>query len=1274
VLLATDRVTTTRRDGDIETRMEIAVVAADAAEVRRVTVTNQGNEPREIELTSYGEIVLGSPDADRAHPAFANLFVETEWHEWCSAITATRRPRSASEPRLWLVHVADAGADRVGPVSCETDRARFLGRGRSRQNPVALDHEGPLSGTTGAVLDPIFALRARVRLEPGQAATVAFTTLVATSADRAFELADRYRHPHSAQRALDMAWTAAQVELRELNVSATEAAVFQELAGHLLYADPLLRVPRDEIGRNEGSQPLLWANGISGDLPILLATITAAEGLPTLRQLLSAHHYWRRRGLRVDLVVLNAYPSTYVGELNDKITEMVLGSIEAGQIDRPGGVFLRKSDQFDEAALRMLRATARAHVECDGRPLGRILASLTARREDGEGSNGEHGASNGAADGAANGAPRMGRATPTAVRVLRRIRAVIGAEERPASWGAAAGRAEPADGGSAEVHASDGIVFDERPPLALDNGVGGIADGGAYEIRIRDRRLPPAAWSNVIANARAGFVVTERGGGFTWVENSQFFRLTPWHNDPVSDPPGEVLYLRDEDTGEVWSATAAPIEHATPYVIRHDAGATTCEHEHAGIATHLTLGVAEHDSVKLSLLRVTNRGAGPRRISITAYVEWTLGVLREQTQHQVRTTFVPELGAILARNSFDPQFAGWVAFCAISEPLTSHTGDRREFIGRNGMLRDPAGMRAERLAGATGAALDPCAALRCTLELAPGETRELVVALGAAQGEAAARELAGRHHESTRAKYALANAARVWDRRLDVVRVTTPEPTLDVLLNRWSLYQALACRMWARSALYQSSGAYGFRDQLQDVMAFVYAEPGVAREHILRAASRQFVEGDVQHWWHEPSGRGVRTRISDDLVWLPYVVSQYVAVTGDAGILDEEVAFLTMRTLEPHQEEIYDLPTVADERATLYEHCLRALRKACTVGVHGLPLIGTGDWNDGMNRVGVEGRGESVWLAWFLIATLRPFADRAAARGQPDVASELRAHADGYAASVEANGWDGAWYRRAYFDDGSPLGSAANDECRIDSIAQSWSVISGAGDPKRRTAAMASMRGQLADEQARLIRLLTPPFDETPHDPGYIKGYLPGVRENGAQYTHAATWAALATAMEGDGDGAFQLYQMLNPFTHARTPDEVERYKVEPYVVAADVYTAEGHVGRGGWTWYTGSASWMYRVGLEAILGFTKRGDTLVIEPRVPRDWPELTIEYRFGGSLYVITVSEPYLVGARGGEIRIDGQPVDGGVIPLVDDGAKRLVTIRARSAPTDTAATVRG
>ncbi|HYC33765.1 MAG TPA: glucoamylase family protein, partial [Gemmatimonadales bacterium] len=864
--LATDRVSILRADGAIETRVEIVAVPTDGAEVRRVTVTNTGDEEREIELTSYGEIVLAPPDADRAHPAFGNLFVETEWHEWCSAITATRRPRSAKERPCWGVHLVDAGPHEVGPVSCETDRARFLGRGRSPRNPVALADAGPLSGTTGAVLDPVFAIRVRVRLGPRQSAAVGFTTLVAPTRERAFELADRYHHPHAAQRALDLAWTSAQVDLRELGISAEDAGVFQELAGHLFYPNPALMAAPQEQVRGRGPQSLLWSIGVSGDWPILLATIETEDGLPTLRQLLVAHHYWRRRGMMVDLVVLNTRGASYQRELEGRIGTAIQASPARDTVDRPGGVFYRRRELLAPEVLAMLRATARVHLDCDGRSLARLVQAASTAEEQVPEPRGPTARRSGAVE-----AP--GLLTQMRVRTARSARTLL---DTAAALLAKNDAARLAD--RRHPYRASGVA---APAGDFGNGYGAPAADGEYEIRVEGGRLPPAPWANVVANPSGGFFVTERGAGCTWAGSSYFYRLTPWHNDPVTDPPGEAIYLRDEETGGAWCPTPGPLPAHGRYTVRHGPGASTFEHEREGIATSLLMGMAEDAAVKLSLLRVTNTGDRPRRLTLTAYAEWTLGALREHTSHQVQTAFEAPHRAILARNSFDPSFAGMVAFFALSEKLAGHTADRREFLGRNGTVDAPAHLGAP-LAGVTGPGADPCAVLRAVLELAPGEQRDVAIVLGAADGREAAVALLERYGAAAPAREAVEANRRRWRDRLSVIQVRTPEPTFDLLVNNWTLYQAISCRMWGRTALYQSSGAYGFRDQLQDVMALVYAEPALARAHILRAAARQFPEGDVQHWWHAHTGRGVRTRCSDDLAWLPYVTAQYLRVTGDA--------------------------------------------------------------------------------------------------------------------------------------------------------------------------------------------------------------------------------------------------------------------------------------------------------------------------------------------------------------------------------------------------------
>lgn len=1221
VLFASDRVTFHRRDGDIETQMEIAVASDDAAEVRRITIFNRSSTAHEIELTSYSEVVIAPPDSDRAHPAFGNLFVQTEWLPESAAILAMRRPRSAVDKATWCGHVLAVGPGVSAAVSCETDRARFIGRGRSARDPIALDGDLDLSGTVGAVLDPVLALRTRLTIPAGRSAMATFTTFMADNREQAVQLADLYHDNYSARRALDLSWAQAQAELRELGISPADAALYQELAGHLLFSHPGFKGLAAKGGNNMLGQQELWALGISGDWPILLATLDSADGLPSVRQLLRVHHYWRLKGITCDLVILNEHPPTYLQELSDALLTTVMASSESGLLDRPGGVFLRRADVLTPDDIELLHSVARIQVDCDGLGLGNFLEFPNVEEKpDISQPSPASAASSSNGTGSSNGTSKRNRA-----------------------------KAKSAEGASVSVDTS---------MLQHFNGLGGFNDNHEYEIRLSGETLPPAPWVNVIGNPAGGFVISEVGSGVMWAENSYFFRLTPWQNDPVRDPSGECIYLMDDDTGEVWSPTPEPMRKRATYTVKHGAGYSIFEHEQHGVETSLRMGMPELDPVKIQVLRLTNSGTVVRRLTITSYVEWVLGVDREKTQEHVRTAMDGTNQTMLAHNYFDPLFASRIAFSAVSEPLSSFTAGRAEFIGRNRSLSDPAGLSLDTFSGDVGDTIDPCAALQMKIELKPGETREVTVLLGAGSGKEDALALVSRYRAPDAANAALDHAARVWRARLGTISVRTPEPTFDLIVNQWALYQGLSCRMWARSAVYQSSGAFGFRDQLQDVMAFTYTEPKLARDHIIRCASRQFEEGDVQHWWHPHSGRGVRTRFSDDLVWLPYVVNHYLSLSGDNTVLDEPVSYLTMRLLNANEHEVYDLPQVSALVEPVYDHCVRALRKASTVGDHGLPLIGSGDWNDGMNRVGIEGKGESVWLAWFLIATLRKFAEHAAARGDTDVSNEFQRRANDYTAAVESSAWDGAWYRRAYYDDGTAMGSSTSDDCKIDSIAQTWGIISRAGNPERTRTAMRSLNEHLVREDARLIMLLTPPFDKSKHDPGYIQGYLPGVRENGAQYTHAALWVALATALQGDGDRAMELYQMINPVTHALTPDDVARYKVEPYVVAADVYTAEGHLGRGGWTWYTGSASWLYRVGLEAILGFTKRGETLEMDPCIPSTWKEFSLEYRHADSIYDITVRNPSGVQQGVLSTTVDGVVVNG-PIPLAAGGRRHDVIV---------------
>jgi cyclic beta-1,2-glucan synthetase len=1193
-----------RRDRSLTTILEVTVSPEDA-EVRRLSITNLGARARTIQVTSYAELSLASQAADVTHPAFSNLFVETEFVSQVGAVVATRRKRSADETAVWAAHVLVVEGESIGDLQYETDRAKFLGRARDIRNPVSILDGRALSNTVGPVLDPVMSLRRTVRVPPSSTVRISFSTIVASTREEVLDLADKYRDTSTFERISTLAWTQAQVQLHHLGIHPEEAQLFQRLANAVLYSDISMRPSSDLLSKSSLELPTLWAQGISGDLPIILARIDDTDDVEIIRQLLRAHEYWRMKQLSADLVIINEQPTSYLQELQSSLETLVRGSqlrLSPDTSGVSGKIVLLRGDLITAETRIQLQTVARAVI------LSRrgTLAEQITRSQ-----------------------PRQHpiAAPQKAIRATKQVDVPV-----------------------------------PKEVLQNFNGFGGFAEKGReYVIVLNEGLRTPEPWINVIANPSFGFLVSESGTGFTWSLNSHENQLTPWSNDHVTDTPGEAIYIRDESSGEVWSPTALPIrgENAR-YVARHGHGYSRFQHVSNGIALDLVQFVPREDTIKISRLTLQNDSERKRRLSVTAYVEWVLGSSRSTSAPFIITEIDPDSGALFARSAWNGEFGGRIAFADLAGRQSSYTGDRTEFLGRNGTPALPAALtHGGPLSGSVGAGLDPCAALQTAFELSPGARLEIVFFLGEAENRERARELLKQYRAADLDEVFRAVTLQ-WDDVLGTVQVTTPDPGMDLMLNRWLLYQTLACRVWARAAFYQLSGAFGFRDQLQDVLALTVAKRGIARDHLLRAASRQFTEGDVQHWWHPPSGRGVRTRISDDLLWLPYAVFQFIEATGDSTVLEEAVPFLEGDRLAEGQDESYFQPRVSGIRATLFEHCARALDRSLAVGSHGLPLMGTGDWNDGMNHVGQHGKGESVWLGWFLHTILWEFAKIAELRGEPERAEAWRLHVSALKAALERDGWDGGWYRRAFFDDGTPLGSAEDSECRIDSIVQSWGVMSGAAERGRAVRAMAAVDQQLVRRPDGLILLLTPPFDRTPLDPGYIKGYLPGIRENGGQYTHAAAWAVIAFAALGDGDKAGELFQMLNPINRTNSRAGVQRYKVEPYVVAGDIYSESPHVGRGGWTWYTGSASWLYRAGMESILGFRVRGTMLSIDPCIPRLWSGYAINFRYHSSIYVIKVENPSSVSRGVALAEVDGKPLSGPLnIPLVDDRAVHQVRV---------------
>ena len=1198
--------------GKFDTHTEIVVSPEDDIELRRVRIVNRSRQRREIEVTSYAEVVIAPAAADALHPAFSNLFVQSEILPERRAILCTRRPRSHGEQAPWMLHLMAVHGAEVGEVSYETDRLHFIGRSKSAAAPLAMSNPA-LSGSDGSVLDPIVAIRYRIVLDPQQLVTLDMVSGIAETRDMAVCLVEKYQDRHLADRVFDLTWTHSQVVLRQLNASEADAQLYARLASSVIHANASLRADAGVLIRNRSGQSGLWGYAISGDLPIVLLQIGDAANIDLVRQLVQAHAYWRLKGLTVDLVIWNEDHAGYRQQLQEQIMGLIASGIEASVIDRPGGIFVRPAEQISSEDRILFQSVARA-VITDGRG---TLAEQLDRRDLTE--------------------ARLPRLTPS----------------RPP-------RAE-----------TPPVAALPRSDLILCNDLGGFTpDGREYVITLAPGQTTPAPWVNVLANPHFGTIVSENGVAYTWSENAHEFRLTPWNNDPVADASGEALYLRDEETSYVWSPTPLPARAEVPYVVRHGFGYSVFETRVGGISSELWVYVAIDAAVKFSVLKVRNASGRPRKLSATGYVEWVLGDLRAKSAMHVSSEIAAKSGALYARNPYHAEFAERVAFFDVDDPTRNLSGDRAEFIGRNGSLRNPAAMQRLGLSGKVGAGLDPCGAIQVSFDLDDGEEHDIVFRLGVGRNAEDAGRLVQRFRGTAAARRALEAVWQHWNHTLGAVQVETPDPSLNVLANGWLMYQTLACRIWARSGYYQSGGAFGFRDQLQDSMALIHAEPGLVREHLLLCASRQFREGDVQHWWHPPSGRGVRTHCSDDYLWLPLAVSRYVLATGDSGVLNESAHFLEGRPVNPEDDSYYDLPGRSAEAASLYEHCVRAIEHGLRFGEHGLPLIGSGDWNDGMNLVGLEGKGESIWLGFFLCEVLRKFAEVARNHGDAAFAERCTTEEAQLRQNIEQHGWDGEWYRRAYFDDGTPLGSAGNVECRIDSISQSWSVLSaaddgagaGAGNIERSRMAMKAVDARLVRRDSALVQLLDPPFDTSALDPGYIRGYVPGVRENGGQYTHGAVWAAMAFAALDERDMAWELLAMINPVNHALSAEGIATYKAEPYVVAADVYALAPHVGRGGWSWYTGSAGWMYRLILESLLGLRLAGNRLHIAPCLPADWGAFTIHYRYRETVYHIAVTQTRADESPGGAIRVtvDGEDRHDKAIPLVDDHREHSVDVR--------------
>jgi cellobiose phosphorylase len=1201
VQFSADHAEIRRRVSNIDSVVDITVASDGDVEIRRLRLTNRSLRTRQLELTSYVELAMASHAADKAHPAFAKMFIETESPR-PGVLIAHRRLRAPGDSPIWTAHMIRGAVESEDTITFETDRARFLGRGNFPETAVALRR--PLNGSKGTVIDPIFSLRGRVTLDLRERKEVTYLTMAATSREALMALVDKYTAAEAIPRAFEMAWTSAQLEFRFLRIGPGAAHRYHDFASQIIYPNPRLRPPAERIARNRLGQESLWAFGISGDLPMVVITLSDSRNMALVREVLLAHAYWRMKGLRADIVILNQEEPGYDQPLRIEIQRQIQAHASDAGMDKPGGVFLRDWHTLSEESRNLILASANIVLSGSRGPLQQQLVAAA-------------------------------ETPPPPPMVL-----ATSSQEEP----------------------SRPLPFLELPYF---NGIGGFTqDGREYAIYLKPGDMTPAPWSNVIANSGFGTLVTEGGLGFTWAINSQANRLTPWHNDPVTDPQSEVIYIRDDESGAVWTPTPLPRREKDAYRARHGQGYTVFEHNSHAIGQELTVFVpvgedGHGDPVKICRLRLRNESSRNRKLTVTWFVEWVLGSVREDQQIRIETSRHEESGAMLARQYWSGAARGHWAFAATSPKASSWTCDRTAFLGREGSRANPEGLTRIRLDNRGAAVCDPCAVQQLTVAIERGQQKELIFVLGQAASTQEMEDILARHQSSAAAETSLSRSREWWDSVLSTVQVKTPALSIDLMLNRWLLYQSLSCRFWGRSALYQSGGAFGFRDQLQDSMAYIYAGPEITRKHILTSAARQFREGDVQHWWHPETGNGVRTLCSDDMLWLPFVVAQYVKVTGDAKILDEQASFIEGPLLAPGEHERMFIPAVSTDTAAIRDHCRLAIEYAWRLGPHSLPLMGNGDWNDGMNLVGADGKGESLWMGWFLYTVVDLFGQTIEDHGgDAEWLAKWRGRADGLSAAMERSGWDGGWYLRAYFDDGSPLGSQMNREARIDSLPQSWAVISGAARRERARSAMEAAERYLVRDDDRMVLLFTPPFDRSEPNPGYIMGYPPGLRENGGQYTHGSLWMTMAWARLHEGGKAVRLLQMMNPVELNRTPEDTARYRGEPYTVAADISSATGRVGQSGWTWYTGSASWMYRIWIEEVLGLRVRAGRLSLAPVIPDDWDGFELRYRHGAATYQIRVTR----GAAGSaaEMELDGQRVPGGWILLEDSQKTRNVLLR--------------
>ncbi|AQS12000.1 N,N'-diacetylchitobiose phosphorylase [Clostridium saccharobutylicum] len=1353
-----DKAKFNRKDGNIETQMEIAVSPEENLEIRKITLNNLSDKGRSIEITSYMEITLATLSSDAVHPAFSNLFIQTEYDEKENILIGSRRGRVKGAKVPYIFHKVLANGDLEGSISYETSRINFIGRNRDLKSPLAMDNDKSLNNTVGTVLDPIMSIRCRIRLDGNSKKEIYYITGTTESKEEVIDICRKNKDAAQLEKVFENYSIETQLELKSLGIRSAQANIFQSLSSYIFFLHSGRKDREEYIKNISKHQKDLWSYGISGDLPIVFLTIENEDDISLVTNILRFHYYMKIKGVKLDLIVYNNEEISYDEPLQKSIIQAINTSNESSALNKEGGIFLHNKATMDEQVKNLLIGISRLYINSKK---GSISQQIKNVEELGVNDDDEFSRYRKSVDEESyksnfntllnndeeeyvlqqdeeliekkakkleiNRLEKKSKplnttykleiadeVTPTLDDDKDSIKMTIAnlndGEIEYKEYDHDEDYIEKQDlikGVATEAQESHKKIDLNKPnkekvdedfnmeDLDFFNGYGGFSKiDNSYLIKLSNFKNTPAPWINVISNDDFGFHISESGSSYTWCGNSRENKITPWSNDYIRDPLGEALYIRDDNTNDYFSITPKPVRDKGDYFIKHNFGYSEFKHTAYNIRGKLEVFAPKGEKVKIQKVTLENLSESDREISVFYYAKLVMGVYEYDSARYISTYIhgeskrnheenILERGFIRACNPYSEYFGKFNSYLTIlGGEKISFTGDNKEFIGANGEISSPKALSEDNLSNMCGAIYDPCLAATTKITIKKGEKVQLLILLGEEEKENI-KEVINKYEIEGNADRELDKVKEYWRHFLGNIQVKTPDKSLDYLLNGWLLYQTLSCRYLSRSAFYQSGGAYGFRDQLQDSMALGVVNPEIPKAQILRSASRQYVEGDVQHWWHPVVNSGIRTRFSDDLLWLPYVTAEYINSTGDYGILEETAPYLEDEPLREGEDERYTIVNQSSKEGTIYEHCLKAIEKSLKFGEYNIPLMGSGDWNDGMSTVGNKGKGESVWLGWFLYSILESFIKIANIKNDQETKAHYEERKEFIRENLEKNAWDGGWYRRAYFDDGTPLGSRENPECQIDSLAQSWAIISEAskirsGDElnenkfnsnpslnnsnnkyekecaeysQRAFEAMEAVDKNLVKNEKGLILLLAPPFDNSYLEPGYIKGYVPGVRENGGQYTHAAVWVILALTKLGLGDKAVRYYNMINPINHTKTELECTTYKLEPYVMAADVYIKEPHGGRGGWSWYTGASGWMYRVGIEDILGLKRvENKGYMINPCIPKAWGEFEIRIKNDREDYNIKVIQNVDNNKYDNEkkvIEINGKRIEGMIIP---------------------------